>query len=258
MSLLPYALDAVRRGFVVLPCEPGGKKPLIRWGDGATNDVRKVVQFWRQWPMANVGVACKPSGLLVVDCDMKPPDDGWQEWCEIAGRFDPEWFLAPTFLVRTGGGGAHLYYRWPGHVQASQAGLAPHVDIRSNGGNCGGYVLGPGSVTAKGPYVIEEDEPIASVPAWLLELCRERPRPPRVASGYSQPAALSFAGLQTAVAVASEGNRNQALLWAARSMCEDGADLDTILNTLLPHTPLPEREASDTIRSAFRLQTSKG
>lgn len=261
MSLLPFALDAVRRSFHVHPCEPGGKKPLTKWGTTATNDIATVVRWWQTWPMANIGVACKPSGLLVIDCDIKPGHDGWLEWVDIASAYDPEWFLTPTMFVRTGGGGTHVLFRWPAHVQASQAGLSAHVDIRSNGGQCGGYVLGPGSITAKGSYRIEEDEPIADAPAWLVELCRERPRQKPDRAAFAQPAALNFAGLATGVATATEGNRNQYLLYAARCMCEDSAPLDEALALLVPAATsngLGQREAEDTIRSAYRLQSMRG
>lgn len=275
MTLLPYALAAASQGFHIFPVEPGGKTPgrlypnrdpseapwTLKWSEVATTDIPTIVKWWNECPTRNIGIACKPSGLLVVDCDMKPGADGFIEWSALATRFDPVWFLAPTFMVRTGGGGCHLYYRWPSHVQASQAGLAEHVDIRSNGGQKGGYVLAAGSVTTKGPYVVEDDAPVAQAPTWLIELCRERPRVEQPARRIQQPAALSFAGLQTAVATASEGNRNQAVLWAARSMCEDGATLDDALNALVPHATgngLTEREATDTIKSAYRLQSSKG
>lgn len=256
-----HAIRAVQRGFTVLPCEAGGKRPLIRWGDGATADLNTVIGWWRRWPDANVGVACKPSGLLVIDCDKKPDGDGWDQWVAIASKYDPEWFLTPTLLVRTGGGGAHLYYRWPSHVQASQASLASHVDVRSNGGQCGGYVLAPGCVTAKGVYAVEEDEPIANAPVWAVELCRERPRPQAPRLRFGQPGAISYAGLVTAVATAPEGDRSNCLLWAARAMTSDGANLDAIMAALLPPATgngLTEREAGDTIRSGFRLQTMKG
>ena len=84
----------------------------------------------------------------------------------------------PTRLVRTGGGGAHLYFKWPA-VESSQSkfsdhvdvrssggtcGFSDHVDVRSSGGTCGGFVLGEGSITTKGPYTLEEDEPLPTPP----------------------------------------------------------------------------------------------
>lgn len=275
MSLLAHALDAVRRGFHIFPVEPGGKTPgrmypnrpaseapwTLRWSEVATNDMGQVIQWWNSCPTYNIGIACKPSGLLVVDCDLKSGQyDGWDEWIEVAGSYDPGWYTVPTFLVRTGGGGAHVYYRWPDGVQASQSGLSAHVDIRSNGGERGGYVLGAGSITSKGAYTVEDDDPIAPAPPWLVELCRERPKPRVEKPAFAQPGSVSFSGLQTAVAAAAEGNRNQVTLWAARSMVEDGADEQQIIDTLLDSARtagLGEQEIIATIRSAYRLQSGK-
>jgi Bifunctional DNA primase/polymerase, N-terminal len=276
MTLLPYALEAAARGWSVFPVEPLGKTPgrlyphrpkeeapwTIKWSEVATDSISQIVAWWNSCPMANIGIACKPSGLLVVDCDVKVGEyDGVQEWFALVERYDPYNYFQDdlTHQVITGGGGVHLYYRWPSDVQASQSGLSAHVDIRSNGGQKGGYVLGAGSVTTKGTYRSEglfhyPDQ----APPWLVELCRDRPKPKPVRSGYQQPAHTgSFSGLVTAVSSASEGNRNNVLLWAARSMCEDGATLDEALDLLVAASEsngLSSRETSDTIRSAYRLQ----
>jgi hypothetical protein len=214
--------------------------------------------------MRNIGIACKPSGLLVVDCDVKPDGDGYMEWLEKADKLSggaPVWETQETLQVTTGGGGLHVYYQWPPGVQASQAGLDKHVDIRSNGGERGGYVLGAGSITDKGTYAVEYDPGyIKAAPGWLIEWCREKPRPAPLRSPIEQPAALSFAGLQTAVQTAVEGNRNAMLFYAARAMYTDGADYSKALELLIPaavDNGLTEREATDTIRSGYRLQRLK-
>jgi hypothetical protein len=63
----------------VFPVEPMAKTPhriypdkpyTIKWGEAATSDVRKVVEYWTWSPTANIGIACAPSNLFVVDCDM--------------------------------------------------------------------------------------------------------------------------------------------------------------------------------------------
>lgn len=274
VSNLAYALDALRRGFAIFPCEPRAKTParlyparpaseapwIYRWSESATTDINTALRWWNEQPDRNVAIACKPSGLLVVDCDVSASADGYLEWVDLACQYDPEWYDPPTLTVRTGGGGLHLFYRWPSHVQASQSGISAHVDIRSNGGEKGGYVLAAGSITSKGAYAVEDDYPIATAPPWLVELCRERPRQVRQALKFAQPGALSFSGLQTAVATAAEGNRNNVLLWAARSMVEDGADEQTIIDTLLDPAMgagLAERDVRATIRSAYRLQSGK-
>lgn len=276
MTLLAHALQAARAGHYVFPVEPFEKTPgrlypnrtkeeapwTVKWSEVATVSYPVIVQWWNEAPWRNVGIACAPSQLLVVDCDIKPDGDGLEQFTDMTIRYgkDDAWEAFDTYTVRTGSGGTHFYYRWPAGVQASQSGISSHVDIRSNGGQKGGYVLGAGSITGKGPYRVEEEFEIRPAPAWLVELCRDRPRPKPVRSAIEQPAALSFSGLVTSVATAPEGNRNAALHWAARSMCSDGADESEAIRLLVqPATDngLTDREATDTIRSGYRLQRQK-
>jgi hypothetical protein len=290
MNLLGYAAQAVSRGFHVFPVQPGEKTPhkivpdkpyTIRWSEMATNDMRKVVEWWQYSPEANIGIAAKPSGLIVVDCDMPKRDyqlkdtpweymhdrlgplvDGSDVLREMCSRFGDDYQrFERTYRVCTASLGLHLYYKWPDGVQASQASPVPGlVDIRCNGGQRGGYVLGAGSVTAKGSYVAENDLPIAEAPPWLVELCREKPRPKPERPLFSQPGHAGFGGLVEAVRTAQEGNRSNCLLWAARSMCEDGAPEEEAHNLLIPaavEAGLSERESMATIRSAYRLQGAK-
>lgn len=272
-SLLPYAVAAVQHGFSVFPCDPGGKTPLvmgdgyrIRWGDAATGDIGQVAAWWRFCPMANVGIAAKPSGLLIVDCDEGPDKAGVDQFEELARRFsgrDP-WHSFNTHTVKTGGGGMHLYYRWPEGVQATQAGLAKDVDIRSNGGNRGGYVLGAGSITQKGRYAVEYDRSIVDVPSWLQEICTDRPRPrpvPKPDSPYAHPVSGDYSGMAATVRLTGDGNRNNVLLWSARQMCDDGASEEKAMEVLLPaaeDSGLYGPDAAATIRSGYRLQSQKG
>ena len=109
-SLLPYALEALAQGLWIFPVEPNNKTPIriyqdrpkddapwtIRWSEVASNDVNKIVQWWTYAPMANIGVACKQSGMFVVDCDLAKADDllkgtPWEYLHELFGaRVDGE------------------------------------------------------------------------------------------------------------------------------------------------------------------------
>jgi hypothetical protein len=166
-----------------------------------------------------------------------------------------------TYRVCTASMGLHLYFYWPDGIQASQASPVPGlVDIRCNGGQKGGYVLGAGSQTVKGAYVPENDLPIADAPAWLIELCKEQPKMARVKPLFSSAAGGGYSGLRDSVRLAQEGNRNNVLLWAARSMCEDGATEDECVDLLGPagqEAGQAERDVLATIRSAYRLQGVK-
>lgn len=301
MASLAEAAQAVSRGFYIFPCNPVGTvcpetgkniekmshllqpdKPYkMKWGEAATNDMSRVVSWWRISPQANIGIACKQSQLIVVDCDMPkteyqlkgtsweylhdklgPLVDGADVLREMCRRFGDDYArFEQTYRVCTASMGLHLYFRWPEGYQASQASPVPGlVDVRCNGGQQGGYVLGAGSETSKGLYVPETNLPIADAPRWLVELCREQPKAAKVKPRFSQPGHIHYGGLVDAVRFAQEGNRNNCLLWAARSMCEDGATDEEAYDLLVPaaqEAGQTEREARDTIRSAYRLQGSR-
>lgn len=301
MASLADAARAVGVGFSIFPCNPvgticpetgkniekmshllqSGKPYKIKWGEAATTDLSRVVTWWKFSPNANIGIACKQSGIIVVDCDMPKVEyqlkgtsweylhdklgpwlDGADVLREMCRRFGDDYArFEHTYRVQTASLGLHLYFRWPEGVQASQASPVPGlVDVRCNGGQQGGYVLGAGSETSKGLYIPETQLPIADAPPWLIELCRERPKTPKVKPLFRQPSHIHFGGLVEKVRLAQEGNRNNCLLWAARSMCEDGASQEECEELLIPaatEAGQTERESLDTIRSAYRLQGSR-
>lgn len=279
-NLMNYALSAAEKGLCVFAGEPGQKTPImvdgyrIHWSDVASCDMTTVASWWNRYPDANPCIACKASGLLVVDCDM-PKDgsaeDGLAQFAALTNKYGKGDFSCwKTYTVITGSGGTHFYYRWPRGAQASQSSLTSLVDIRSNGGLRGGYVLGAGSIThdynedgsiaKEKHYTVDYDTDIQYVPTWLFELCKERPKPKPVKDAYAHPRNGNFAGLADFVRLANEGNRNNALAYAVRCMVSDGASLDTITDTLGEDASiagLAENEIHDTIRSCYRLQHQK-
>lgn len=289
--MLIHALNAVARGFHVFPVTPGGKTPhryAGKWGETATNDITRVVRFWTKVDAyANIGIACKLSQLLVVDLDIAKEDFKLRgtEWEYLHSGYGPRVSGEDVFdemayklydedgdadsyrwtrQVRTGSGGLHLYYRWPTDWPAiSQASpVKGVVDVRGNGGQWGGYVLGEGSVTDSGPYVGEENGECALPPKWIRRLVAEKPAIPRVRrpQGLRQPGAISWSGLVDSVRNAGEGNRNNALLWAARAMCSDGApesEAEKVLGEAARDAGLGDFEINRTIQSAYRVQRQK-
>src|SRR5207253_11353884 len=132
------------RGSHVFPLRPGDKRPAypdhpadlctatdprcraagrhIGWEARATTDPDRIRKAWSRLPY-NVGIACGPSGLVVIDLDTPKPNamqpeawnvegvtDGTDVLCVLAERAGAavEW---DTWTVRTGRGGTHLYYR---------------------------------------------------------------------------------------------------------------------------------------------------
>lgn len=256
----------------------------IKWPDQTTNDLERILSIWQWSPEANIGIPAKQSGLLIIDCDVAKRDyilkdtpyaqlhktlgsvvdgsDVLKVICEENGGSWAE--LQDTYRVCTGSMGLHLYYSWPPHIRASQASLVTGVlDIRCNGGDRGGYVLGAGSATEKGPYVAENDLPVRPAPPWVVELCREKPRPVRPASPFAQPRATgNMSGLIDLVRNAPDGNLNSALFWAARSARTDGIPMEKAVEELGgayegAHGRGGIRQAESTIKSAYRNQERK-
>jgi Bifunctional DNA primase/polymerase, N-terminal len=164
--LLKAALTYARRGVPVFPCEPGAKRPLTRNGHwDATTDPHAIGRWWRQWPSANVGLPTgKKSGVVVLDVDV---DDGGPESLarlERVGAPVPE-----TARARTGGGGIHLYFRYPRerNIRNSAGLLGPGLDVRGEGG----YVVVPPSRT-QGSYEWVDRSPLAEA-SWLIERLAE-------------------------------------------------------------------------------------
>jgi hypothetical protein len=295
--MLQYALKAQARGLWIFPVAARLKVPhpaagyrdaagaFHGWGETSTNDRARIEYFWTHVdPNANIGVACKPSQLLVVDLDKGKADRNLQstEWAYMHGAYGPrvdgEDLLyemqykagssdstdLDTYTVRTGSGGLHLYYRWPSHwPQTSQASpVKGLIDVRGNGGEYGGYVLAEGSVTDAGEYRVLQDVQPGLPPEWIRHLVVAQPKiqAPRRVMGIQQPSAVSWSGLVNSVRNAGEGNRNNALLWAARSMCTDGATEDEakrVLGEAATSAGLQYFEIERTIESAYRIQRQK-
>jgi hypothetical protein len=286
--MLEAALNALSRSFAIFPVARNDKVPhrlAGQWGLTATNDINQVVNFWTNVdPDANVGIACLPSQLLVIDLDKAKEDYQLRdtEWAYVHGAYGPRvdgealWDEMrfklgdgvddETYTVMTRSGGIHLYYRWPASwPRISQASpVKGVVDVRGNGGQYGGYVLAEGSQVGGGKYLppYGSGVPITLPPQWIRQLVVEKPQAPRIQrpKGLMQPGVISFAGLVETVRNAGEGNRNNALLYSARAMYSDKATLDQCKDTLGPaarEAGLGDWEIERTIESAYRIQQQK-
>ena len=88
---LDAALAAAERGWHVFPLKPGAKTPALHgydrcprteactekhlgWEQRATTEPDRIRSAWSVKPY-NVGIACGPSGLVVIDLDAVKPGD---------------------------------------------------------------------------------------------------------------------------------------------------------------------------------------
>lgn len=298
-TLMAAALDAAARGWHVFPLRPNSKRPAGHgadvcpgtgrcagghrtWEQRATTDPEKIRAAWSRTPYG-IGIATGPSGQCVIDLDTaKPGEQIPPRWAET-GATSGEDVLAvlaeeagqempgDTLTVRTPSGGLHLYYSVPGDVTLRSSagergsGLGWKVDTRA----WGGYVVGPGTVTAAGRYELLADVPVAPLPGWLVEKLTPPPLPAPPAmpvrpagdrrGRYLQAAITTEAGK---VAAASE-NRNATLYGAAvalgqlvagNALGEDEvrAALLTAAGRHIGTRQFTRREAEATITSGLR------
>jgi hypothetical protein len=290
-DLLTAALDHAARGWHVFPLRPNDKRPAfpdhpedactgrdprcrqagrhVGWEERATIDPARISRAWSA-ARFGIGIACGPSGLLVVDLDRpKTPEgadgiDTFGTLCEQHHTPDA-W---TTYTVRTGSGGLHLYYRHPPagpqlrNTQGDRGGIGPAVDTRAHGG----YVVAAGSTAAGRRYEVDGETDPAPLPGWLATLLRPAPPALRRAVlldlGTGRQAAYVRAAIEretALVADAAKGERNHLLYTAAIALGQlvaGGAltehDAATALTDAAGRAGLSATETARTIRSGLR------
>lgn len=221
------AVAAARRGWAAFPCRPGGKLPAVPddWEGRACADPDRVARFWPS-PRHNIGIACGPSRLVVLDLDCH--GDLPAEWQQMPGIVDGrdvftqlcEWASQPwpdTYWTATPSGGWHLYFTAPegGEIRNSAGLLGPQVDVRATGG----YAIAAGSVVDGKPYEVLDDMDPAPLPLWIARLLSPmsvKAVPPQRAAN----AAGRMAALVRTVRESQPGDRTGPLVWAAHRLAE--------------------------------------
>jgi hypothetical protein len=284
------ALAAADAGWHVFPCAPGSKRPALRqnWQDLATTDQGRIRAWWARQPY-NVGIACGPSGLVVIDLDVAREQPGGSDGSRSSGRpgldgpasgadalerlcqAHGQRYPAGTYTVDTPSGGSHLYFTAPDTPVRNSAGrLGPLIDVRADGG----YVVGDGSLIDGRRYAARGDFlPLAlPLPAWLARTLNETPAwpeitPPLPVLDRAQGRAYALAAFREEtrrVAEARVGTRNDTLNRAAFNLGQ------LVAAGLIPPLPvmtgladaaaragLPADEARRTIRSGLAAGTRK-
>jgi hypothetical protein len=159
--MLRTALTLASRGLHVFPCLPRDKRPATEHGFlDATRDAEVIKSWWRAEPTANVAVRTGAvSNLVVLDVD----------GAEAAlMQLEAEHGALPPSVEVITARGRHIWFRHPGGtVPNSASRVAPHIDVRGDGG----YVLAPPSVHPDGrrySWSVDCAGAVATAPDWLL------------------------------------------------------------------------------------------
>jgi hypothetical protein len=160
-----FALRYAQRGFEVFPLAVGSKKPM-KDSHGlqiATNDVKQVAEWAREFPCSNIGLRTGPgSNIDAVDIDPLKGGFETEHHLRASGKTWPQ-----TPVQRTRSGGRHIILKHHPVVVTGSNRLGPGIDFRA----AGGYIVAaPSPVGGKvyswlcwptcGP---------AHAPQWLLD-----------------------------------------------------------------------------------------
>ncbi|RBQ18369.1 DNA primase [Spongiactinospora rosea] len=281
-DLTRYALAAAARGWHVFPLTPYSKRPLrgfTDWERHATTDPARIRDMWARGPF-NIGIACGPSHLVVLDLDTpKPgqhPPPPWNQpgindgadvlatLCEQAREALP----LETFTVRTRRGGTHLYFTAPpGARLGNTAGrLGWLIDTRASGG----YVVAPGSHVelpdGTGHYEVLHDTAPAPLPRFLFQHLQPAAVPATRPVRLTLPSGRRRSYLHAAivrelerVTTAPEGQRNSSLYLAAIALGQlvaggalDHHEVSTLLEQAGGDVGLSPAETRTTVASGLR------
>lgn len=300
VDLLSAALGYAARGWHVFPLRPGDKRPAfpdhaaeactgrdrrcraagqhVGWEVRATTDPERIRRAWMARPY-NIGIACGPSGLVVVDLDTPKPGQAPPPGFELAGNgagvfatvchHAGQPYPDRTYTVTTGRGGTHLYYRHPaaGPRLRNTSGERGHglgwlVDTRAHGG----YVVAAGSIVNGRPYLVARNVEPMALPGWLADRLAPPPLPPqrpvRVALATDRHSAYLRAAIGRQVdhvTRAPAGQRNHALYTSAVALGQlvaGGAlseqDVTGLLTQAALSAGLRPAETARTIASGLR------
>jgi len=277
---LRAALAHAARGWRVFPLRAGDKRPAIKdWEARATCDSARIRRAWLRHPRLNIGIACGPSDLVVIDLDtsdhgsVRPAEwdrpgirDGVDVLAALAANHDQPlpW---ETLSTQTPSGGEHLYFTAPAgyRIRNSAGRLGWLIDVRA----AGGYVVAAGSVVRGRRYRSSEFDEVAALPAWIAELLHEPAtrRPDLgpvldIVGRRSQYAAAALRGEIDHVLAAGRGSRNASLNKAAFALGQlvaAGLLPDGLARSALAEASaavgLPANEADRTIRSGLTAGT---
>lgn len=214
------ALQYARRGWPVFPCREKPEAIIVRTADGpkeriygakspytgkgglknATTDERQIVDWWRKWPKALIGLPMGGQmGLFALDFDPRHDEETGEEFTleKLKAALEEQMGcpLPVSLASRTQSGGVHVFFRQPDGEAIRNRGCLPvHVDVRGEGG----YVIAPPSVMENGAKYrwIEgrRDTDPVDAPVVLIDILRQpkrRASAPNAGADQAPPASPS-------------------------------------------------------------------
>lgn len=229
--------EYVDEGWVVLPTRVGAKEPAMTTWEKYIHQKpsQALVDKWFS-ALSGVGagaVTGRISGIVVVDVEAACPTP----LEDLLDRYPTE------RIAKSGGGGYHLYYRYPDGVSnvPNKVRIQEGVDIRADGG----FIVLPPTIHPSGNrYEWIKKGPLGAFPVTILEQ-------------ESTDLSKNEGWITEALQGATEGSRNDTCARLAGYFFNKGMAADVVEALLMNwntrnEPPLPAREIRTTIRSIQR------
>jgi hypothetical protein len=206
---LDWALAYAAAGLRVFPIS-ANKKPLVKWGEGATTDPDIIRQWWATWPFADIGWAL-PADILVLDLDTGGSWRGLADFERLAGFVAD---LVETPQTSTPSGGRHLFFavngraykNWVKPIALNGADARAGIDTKT----IGGLVILPSPGNGRS-WLKPPSLPLAGVPAWVPTVEPYEPSEQNEARPYAGETSYGRAMLARALSdIPEAGNGFQA------------------------------------------------
>lgn len=232
-------------------CRSSGKHPRTPQGiKDATTDAAQIKSWWQKWPTANIGMAMgEVSGLVAIDID--PRHGGDASLCELVEQYED---LPGTLRAKTGGGGHHLLYAYPGVTfKNSSSLLGEGIDVKIDGG----YIVAAPSLHSSGQrYEWKGKSSVSPLPPWLLLLLTTEKT--STAGQHDSSSSHTAGTFNPDGPMIMEGGRNTRLFKIACALRGNGANEAEIFSELSAVNerrcvpPLSEDELKSIASSAAR------
>jgi hypothetical protein len=240
MTSLDAALAYAKRGWSVIPCYPGTKKPRGEWKQyqEKRRTEEDLIAHWQAYADDNVGIVTgKISNISAVDIDGVVGAESFETLPSL-----------PQTRIHSTPHGKHYIYEYDERLYTA-AGFLPGVDVRSDGG----FIIAPPSKVDGLEYKMFNRLPVQSIGIPPQSLQDARREAPDTKADVSHPNWVTDA-LDNG---AGEGLRNQTATRLAGYFFSRGIPEDIILRTLAPfalkcNPPMDSSELADIIASIER------
>ena len=250
-SKLEHLIDYVKMGWKILPvygaeidlclcgnpdCGHPGKHPMTPNGfKNASTEIEQIQKWHNEYPRANWAVATGAESDVVV-LDVDPDKDGEK----TINNFP----IHDTPCSKTGGGGIHYYFSYPGHkIDTTVERIGKGVDVRADGG----YAILPPSKHISGIkyswQIKPNDMDLAPTPDWLIK--------------RNKKVKVKLTDKSDSEKI-PDGRRNETMTSIAGTLKNRGLSTEAIRNALIGinevecDPPLPEGDIQAMVKSSTK------